>query len=499
MLHKSSRKNDKHNNKIKENTMIKFEEHEGQLFRMLDKPVPLTPDAEMPCIVRLIQDDSPMGKYNQDAAYFDVIGKLFVAQKIKENPFYSNTLHAYEKNSINQDYCIASIHTLEIIGTFVEEGSAEWALYQMMHGNKVINSNGIVPFTLTNDRIVRIDDSVSWDVGHWLRIFDDTTGWQLYKEPKPEPIFTTGDKVTDGVIDGTIIHIEDAIADVCPSTDEYKIELRNLNHISESPKQDDVEKPLRSMIAEAKAIGKNIRTYYQDIVFTPQALEACLNQGEFRWWNICNWELTKREANMPMPEPEPPREPEYIICKRCGGSKSIANPAVSNTSYTTCPKCGGTGYEIREPKPESENIIHGHIPADMHIKYIDLGRYKVGDWVEITARENIYQDKITFSGVEFGKPHVLARKTKTLKFEPHTGKCFDEKLCVQITRKLSPSEVILDFGSGIKGWIRRASNHTIEVYSKANCWLANIRYDMLDTETRKLVESLLKAQEEEKC
>ena len=51
------------------------------------------------------------------------------------------------------------------------------------------------------------------------------------------------------------------------------------------------------MIAEAKAIGKNIRTYYQDIVFTPQALEACLNQGKFRWWNICNWELTTREQN----------------------------------------------------------------------------------------------------------------------------------------------------------------------------------------------------------
>ena len=121
-------------------------------------------------------------------------------------------------------------------------------------------------------------------------------GWQLY-EPKPEPIFAIGDKVTDGVIEGTIIHIEDAIADVCPSTNEYKIELRNLNHIPESPKQDDVEKPLRSMIAEAKAIGKNIRTYYQDIVFTPQALEACLNQGKFRWWNICNWELTTREQN----------------------------------------------------------------------------------------------------------------------------------------------------------------------------------------------------------
>jgi hypothetical protein len=37
-------------NKIKEKTMIKFEEHEGQLFRMLEEPVPLTADAKMPCI-----------------------------------------------------------------------------------------------------------------------------------------------------------------------------------------------------------------------------------------------------------------------------------------------------------------------------------------------------------------------------------------------------------------------------------------------------------------
>jgi hypothetical protein len=171
----------------------RFEEREGKLFRMLEEPVPLTPDAEMPCLVRLIQDDSPMGRYNRDVTYFDVIGKLFVAQKIKENPVYSNTLHAYEKNSLNQDYCIASIHTLEIIGYPVEEGSAEWALWAMMEENKVINSNGIVPFTLTDDRIVRIDDSVSWDVGHWLRIFDDTTGWQLYKEPEPQ--YKVGDWV----------------------------------------------------------------------------------------------------------------------------------------------------------------------------------------------------------------------------------------------------------------------------------------------------------------
>lgn len=43
-----------------------FEEHDDNLFRMLEEPVPLTPDAEMPCLVRLIQDNSPMGLRNKD-------------------------------------------------------------------------------------------------------------------------------------------------------------------------------------------------------------------------------------------------------------------------------------------------------------------------------------------------------------------------------------------------------------------------------------------------
>jgi len=44
----------------------KFEKHNDMLFRILDEPVPLTPDAEMPCLVRLIHDDSPMGLHNKD-------------------------------------------------------------------------------------------------------------------------------------------------------------------------------------------------------------------------------------------------------------------------------------------------------------------------------------------------------------------------------------------------------------------------------------------------
>ena len=47
--------------------MTNFKEHDGMLFKMLEENeiVPLTDDAELPVLVRLIQDDSPMGRYNQ--------------------------------------------------------------------------------------------------------------------------------------------------------------------------------------------------------------------------------------------------------------------------------------------------------------------------------------------------------------------------------------------------------------------------------------------------
>jgi len=51
--------------------MIKFKVQDGMLFRMLEEPVPLTPDTEMPCLVRLIQDDSPMGLHNKDMFGYD--------------------------------------------------------------------------------------------------------------------------------------------------------------------------------------------------------------------------------------------------------------------------------------------------------------------------------------------------------------------------------------------------------------------------------------------
>ena len=112
---------------------------------------------------------------------------------------------------------------------------------------------------------------------------------------------------------------------------------------------DPIERPLRSLILRAKEEGKNIRTYYQDMVFTPCALDGLLADGKFRWWNISNWELTNMEQNY---------YPQL--------------------------------YEIDEPNPESA--------------------FKVGDWVEIEVagvisqhrvRTGVFADSINAGGIEF--------------------------------------------------------------------------------------------------
>ena len=99
--------------------MINFKEHDGMLFKMLEEPTPLTPDADMPCLIRLIQDDSPMGRYVKQCWGHD---KLFM----REHTIYGINADMAANVGVAKDTPI-SIHMFEIIGTFVKEGSAEWA------------------------------------------------------------------------------------------------------------------------------------------------------------------------------------------------------------------------------------------------------------------------------------------------------------------------------------------------------------------------------------
>ena len=101
--------------------MLKFEEHEGLIFKMLDKPVPLTPDAEMPCLTRLIQDDSRMGMFNRDTKP-SRLSDFYLVARIVSN------------NIVVDEFMESDYNRFEIIGTPVAEGSAEWRNYQLVHG-----------------------------------------------------------------------------------------------------------------------------------------------------------------------------------------------------------------------------------------------------------------------------------------------------------------------------------------------------------------------------
>lgn len=124
------------NHKITEkNEMIKFEIHEGQLFRMLEETVP----------------------------------------------------H----------------YRYELIGTFVKDGSKEWALYQMMQGEAVTSTYFGQPNRFLKIVDGYIKDSISdgfWDrkSGNEFLSYACSPGWQIYKEPKEEPAkeqFKVGDWV----------------------------------------------------------------------------------------------------------------------------------------------------------------------------------------------------------------------------------------------------------------------------------------------------------------
>ncbi len=503
--------------------MIKFKEQDGLLFRMLEEPTPLTPDAKMPVLVRLIQDDSPMGMYNKkhrDTIY-GIRLKCFLHPIIAVFIDNDNIVNAQ-----SWEY-----YRYEIIGTPVKEGSPDWAWYQMMQGEKICHKKfpsimycesdyGIMrkemrynyvecymsvlawlnraydngwqiyhePKPLLADakvgdlcqrrdgKWVQIDRLLSiggmplicYEIGglrymnngeqlnsklselgiisteplapeetkewalqmmklgkcvchvkapsikyhrptHYVKrvvrenctddMSDavwmkgaDPTGWQLY-EPKPEPIFTTGDKVTDGVIEGTIIHIEDAIADVCPSTDEYKIELCNLNHIPESPKKDDVEKP----------------------------------------------------------------------------------------------------------KPESENIIHGHIPADMRLKYIDLVRYKVGDSVICEYHRSPLPKQVSYERIiDINDVTIVTQSQDGSVCEYDINGNHGDINGWHIDRVISPCEHIVTIGC-LSGTVRPVSTNGIHIWFHLigvdDKIIATIRISSLDKQTRELVEGLLEAQE----
>ncbi|MDD2314376.1 MAG: hypothetical protein PHX12_05870 [Proteiniphilum sp.] len=141
--------------------MIKFKEHDGLIFKMLDKPVPLTADAEMPCLVRLIQDDSPMGRLNK-RNYDESLNKIECATG------YNKML----KMSFNN--MPFAIEKFEIIGTFVKEGSAEWVFgWQICEKPKEEPQHAKEPCDAPSPESATqtplpVSDATQYKVGDWV-------------------------------------------------------------------------------------------------------------------------------------------------------------------------------------------------------------------------------------------------------------------------------------------------------------------------------------------
>ena len=156
--------------------MTNFKKHDGLIFRMLEEPVPLTPDAEMPCLVRFIMPFLERFKGKHD-------GVAFFCDAIKKNPLYGNRLYAYETRRIG---CIAEPRELEIIGYPVADGSAEWALYQMMQGKMVCHKTSRWDwYRMYNDHAIQNRTAGCMPrVSAWLESTVQS-GWQIYHEQKP--------------------------------------------------------------------------------------------------------------------------------------------------------------------------------------------------------------------------------------------------------------------------------------------------------------------------
>lgn len=158
---------------------IKFETINGTLCRMVE-PTPLTPEATFPCVVRLIQDDSPMGlcnrwKYSEKK---DFLRKYWTISSLENNLNKVKDIHYSQ---------------FEIIGYPVVEGSKEWALHQMMQGKKFVSSNGTVYWQDKDD-----NDLIKYTDGYgqiWVQTpymflkCVGASGWQLYKEQRYSCLF----------------------------------------------------------------------------------------------------------------------------------------------------------------------------------------------------------------------------------------------------------------------------------------------------------------------
>ena len=115
-----------------------------------------------------------------------------------------------------------------------------------------------------------------------------------------------------------------------------------------------------------------------------------------------------------------------------------------------------------------------------------MKKYKVGDWVEYKIGMMLYQGQIS----EIDGDLIVIDPTHDWNGEERQG-----LYSANITRKIAPSEVVIHIGC-LSGTVEKAHGEYKGTFilrglsgQRNVLWLS-----MLDTPTRKLVESLLKAQ-----
>ncbi|MDP3014369.1 MAG: hypothetical protein Q8M92_09020 [Candidatus Subteraquimicrobiales bacterium] len=59
---------------------------------------------------------------------------------------------------------------------------------------------------------------------------------------------------------------------------------------------------------------------------------------------------------------------------------------------------------------------------------------------------------------------------------------------------VTASQVVIDIGNGVKGWIKANGKHNIDVFSTGNCWLACVSIAMLTEPMQSVVKALLARQ-----
>jgi len=181
--------------------MINFKEHDGLLFKMLEEHeiMPLK-ENDANVLVRFITH-GVIGEY---------VMEHWLDCNQKNVPIYVEGVDSDGDVTvwIDEVHHCCPFPMFEIIGTFVKEGSDDWAWYQMMKGAKIKYSE------MTSQRFYAIKEGCDYcalyendgtevpidtrrnydefiEYSKWL----GTSSWQIYKEPKPEPQYKVGDFV----------------------------------------------------------------------------------------------------------------------------------------------------------------------------------------------------------------------------------------------------------------------------------------------------------------